>query len=130
MNQTTLSAGARVALGTVRGYVREVSAPSVNSVLVEFDKPIPGQFTRHAFVWASDLALIDDDPIEGHDAANGALWPRTIEEVCDFAVSLDRLPSEVIGALETMRANRPDYAALEAASLGEAFNDPTAGGDL
>ncbi|MDR6623035.1 hypothetical protein [Sinomonas atrocyanea] len=110
MQHATFSVGQRVSLGGVLGYVRETTAPAVNSALVEFDRPIPGQFARHAFVWASDLTLIDDDPLESHDTANGAIWPRTIPEVCDFAASLGLEPSQVIGAVERLRASRPATA--------------------
>lgn len=129
MSKTTFSIGERVALGGIAGYVRETSAGAANSVLVEFDRPIPGKFTRHAFVSASDLALLDDDPIEAHDTANGRLWPRTIVEICNFAGELGVKPSSVIGALQKVYEARPDYGAMEAAALGDPASKP-AGGDL
>jgi hypothetical protein len=99
----------------------------VNAVLVEFDRPILGQFTRHAFVRADDLVMVDDDPLEAHDAANGALWPRTIEEVCTFAEALNIQPSTVMFALEHMRSKRPDWVPFRDRVNRD---DSPAGGDL
>ena len=129
MSKSTPSTGARVALDGHLGYVRETTVPSVNTVLVEFDTPIPGNFTRHAFVFASDLTLVDDDPLESHDAANGALWPRTVEEAADWADDLGVDLSKVFFALKRMRERRPDYQRLEAAHLADPEADP-AGDDL
>jgi hypothetical protein len=130
MQNDTFTTGARVSLDGQEGYVRETSAPTVNAVLVEFDKPIPGQFTRHAFVRATDLELVEDGEPD-YTPQNGLLWPDTIEGVIQLAEALGVEVSALMKALEPFdrRPDRPDYAALEAAQLGDPASEP-AGGDL
>ncbi|WP_138417956.1 hypothetical protein [Sinomonas gamaensis] len=54
-----------------------------------------------------DNENLDDDSIESHDTANGALWPRTVGEMFVFADALGLEASSVMAALEKVYAARP-----------------------